>query len=310
MTGRRVVVTGAFSNIGAATARELLARGLDVSTLTNRSPAAGDDPRIARSALQFEREHLVRSLEGARALVNTYWIRFPHGQTTFEHAVERSAMLFAAARDAGIERIVHVSVSNASLDSPLGYYAGKARVEQALQGAGPSWSIVRPTLVVGPRDVLTGNIAWFLRRVPVIAVPRGAGYRLQPVLIDDVARLLADRVASDVEDVVDAAGPDVLGFDDYIRVLGRALGRSPRLVRVPPRLMLAALDVAGVPLRDTILTPEELWGLRDELLVSHAPPTGESSVVDWLLEQGDQWFGHDYVNDTMSRFRSASADSA
>jgi NADH dehydrogenase len=305
MTGRHVVVTGAFSNIGSATARELLARGHDVSTLTNRAPAAGDDPRIERHALRFERDHLVRALEGAQALVNTYWIRFPHGGTTFEHAVERSALLFDAAREAGVERIVHVSVSNASTDSPLAYYAGKARVEQALQAAGPSWSIVRPTLVVGPRDVLTSNIAWFLRRGPVSAVPRGAGYRLQPVLIDDVAQLLADRVASDVEDIVDAAGPDVLGFDEYIRVLARAIGRSPRLLRLPPRLMLAALGVAGVPLRDTILTPEELWGLRDELLVSAAPATGSSSVVDWLLEHGDSWFGHDYVNDTVTRFRTA-----
>ncbi|MCW2920996.1 MAG: NAD-dependent epimerase/dehydratase [Thermoleophilia bacterium] len=307
MTGRRVMVTGAFSNIGSATARELLARGHDVSTLTNRVPADGDDPRIERHALRFDRDHLIASLRGAQVLVNTYWIRFPHGGATFEHAVERSALLFDAAREAGVERIVHVSVSNASLDSPLAYYSGKARVEEALRAAGPSWSIVRPTLVVGPRDVLTSNIAWFLRRFPAIAVPRGAGYRLQPVLIDDVARLLVERVESVIEDVVDAAGPDVLGFDEYIRVLARSIGRSPKLLRMPPRVMLAALGLAGVPLRDTILTPEELWGLRDELLVSRAPATGESSVVEWLLEHGDRWFGHDYVNDTVSRFDAASA---
>jgi NADH dehydrogenase len=302
MSQPHAVVTGAFSNIGAATAATLLDRGWRVTTLTNRAPAPGDDARIARSALRFDDDHLARVLDGADAFVNTYWIRFAHRETTFRDAIVRSGQLIAAAQRAGVGRFVHVSVSNPTVDSPLGYYAGKALVERDLFSSGVPWSIVRPTLVVGPRDVLTNNIAWFVRRSPLVAIPTGSGYRLQPVLLDDVAELLADRAEGAGEGTtIDAAGPDVLTFAEYVRVLARALGRPARLLRVPPVVMLGALGLAGVALRDTVLTREELAGLRDELLVSHAAPTGTRSVVDWLEANG-RGFGAGYVNDTIQRF--------
>ena len=83
-------------------------------------------------------------------------------------------MLLRAAREAGVERIVHVSVSNPSLDSPLGYYRGKAAAEALVRSLGMSYAIVRPTLVVGPHDILVNNIAWFLRRFPLFGMP-GSG---------------------------------------------------------------------------------------------------------------------------------------
>lgn len=242
-------------------------------------------------------------LDGADVLINTYWIRFPHGGVEFSDAIGNSALLFDTAREAGVERIVHVSVSNPSPGSSLGYYAGKARVEELLQATGPSWAIVRPTLVAGPNDVLSGNIAWFVRRFPVIAVPRGGGHRLQPVHVEDVGSLLA-RLAEREDDVVlDAAGPDVLTFEDYVRLIGEAVGRRTRLVPMPPRVMLGALWATGLLLRDTILTREELEGLRQDLLVSHGRGTCPTSVVDWLRDHGDEHLGRRYVNDTRTRFR-------
>lgn len=302
MQARHAIVTGAFSNIGSAAAAELLARGWRVSTLTNRAPRPGDDPRIERHALRFDAAHLREVLVGADAFVNTYWIRFPHAGVTFEDAIGNSRTLFETAREAGVGRVVHVSVSNPSLDSALGYYAGKARVEAILAETTAEHSIVRPTLVVGPRDVLSGNICWFIRRFRFVAVPRGGGHRLQPVLVDDVGRLLADQCDARGALTMDAAGPDVLTFDDYVRLLARAVDRRVGLLHMPASMMLGALGVAGVLLRDTILTREELEGLRQELLVSVDPPTCQSSVIDWLLAHGDEHLGRRYVNDTRTRF--------
>lgn len=299
---RRAVVTGAFSNIGGAVAAELLARGWQVASVTNRAPAPGDDPRVERTPLRFDADHLATALRTADLVVNTYWIRFPYAGLTFDDAVANIGRLIDASRAAGVRRFVQVGVSNASIDSTLGYYRGKAQVDQQLRSSGLSYAIVRPTLVVGPKDVLTNNMAWFLRRFPVVALPRGEGYELQPVTLADAGRIIAGaaETAGDIE--VDAAGPERFTFREYLRLLGVALDKRPRFLSLPPAFMIAALRIAGWALRDVVLTREELAGLQQNLLVSRAEPLGRESVRDWLLANG-QGFGSSYANDTKYRFR-------
>jgi NADH dehydrogenase len=303
---RRVVITGAFSNTGRALAEALLLRNWSVGTLTNR-PAPEGAPPIDVFPLRFDRASLVGSLRGADVLVNTYWIRFPCGGQDFGTAVRNSGTLISAARAAGIARLVQVTVSNPSLGSTLGYYRGKAEVEDIASGSGLSYAIARPTLVVGPRDVLTNNMCWFVRRFPVTAVPLGGAYRLQPVTIGDLARLLADAVESEEpRSLFDVAGPEVFTFREYLALLARVHGRRFRPVPLPPRVLIAALGVAGRFLRDTVLTKEELEALRRDLLVSKQTPLGRESVSGWLLEHGAS-LGRCYVNDTLPRFGSALA---
>lgn len=300
MTSRRAVVTGAFSYIGSAVARELLRRGWTVHTLTNRVPPGGASA-VTSSPLRFEREHLEHELDGADAFVNTYWVRLPRGGQDFDTAVENSRALVSAAVRAGVGRLVHVSVSNAALDSGLGYYAGKARVDALVRASGLAHAIVRPTLVVGPRDVLTSNIAWFLRRAPVFPVPGGGGYRLQPVTLDDTGRIVADAVEAAVDLDVDAAGPRVFTFAGYVRLIARACGVRRAVVPAPAPLTLAALRLIGAALGDIVLTREELLGLAQERLLSHAPPLGIQSVEGWLLENGAS-LGRSYANDLDRHF--------
>ncbi len=297
---RRAVVTGAFSYIGSAVARELLRRGWRVHTLTNREPPP-DARGVTSAPLRFDPEHLVRELAGADAFVTTYWIRLPHGGETFDTAVANCRMLVDAAVRARVGRYVSVSVSNAALDSGLGYYVGKARVDDAVRACGLPHAIVRPTLVVGPSDVLTSNIAWCLRRFPVFPMPGGGRCRLQPVTLEDTGAIVADAVEASGDLDVDAAGPDTMTFSDYVRLVAKACGVSRWVLGVPAWLSLAALRVIEPFVGDVILTREELLGLEQERLVSKAPPLGRSSVEAWLLANGDA-LGRRYVNDRRRHF--------
>lgn len=297
---KRAVVTGAFSYIGSAVASELLRRGWQVSTLTRRRPPPGAE-RIRSAPLRFEPEHLERELARVDLLVSTYWVRFPHAGQSFDRAVADSRLLFEAAGRAGVGRVVQVSVSNATLASRLGYYQGKARVDAALARTGISHAIVRPTLVVGPHDVLTSNIAWFLRRFPLFPVPDGGGYRLQPVTLADTARLVADagEAAEDLD--LDAAGPEIYSFREYVELVARACGVRRLLVATPAWLALAGTRLVGRWLRDVVLTREELLGLQQELLLSRAPVRGSESVAGWLTAHGGS-LGRRYVNDLDRHF--------
>src|SRR5262249_42924225 len=152
---------------------------------------------------------------------------------TFETATGNSKLLVEAASKARVGRLVHVSVSNAKENSNLGYFRGKAEVEAAVECSNLSYAIVCPTLIVGPIDVLTNNIAWFLRRFPIFPIPTGGEYRLQPITLADTGRIIAEQVESSQLAHVDAAGPDVMTFRDYVRRVAKACAVARPLVGVP-----------------------------------------------------------------------------
>ena len=292
--GRRAVITGAFSNTGVAVARELARRGWQLHTLTRRSAPAGST--VTRAPLVFERDHLRQELQGADLVVNTYWVRFAGHGASFDRAVENIKLLVDVAKEVGVRRFVHVSVSNPDADSRLGYYRGKALAEEHLRLSGLSHAIVRPTLVVGPSDVLTGNLLWLLRRFPFFLVPGDGAYRVQPVTLDDNGRIIADAAEADGDVVVDAAGPEVFTFRAYLELLAEVARVRRLFVPVPNAVALAAVAVVGLVVNDTVLAREELWGLQEERLLSHHPPRGTESVRGWLREHGAA-LGQRYVND-------------
>jgi uncharacterized protein YbjT (DUF2867 family) len=240
-------------------------------------------------------------MAGAEVFVNTYWVRFGRGAQTFEKAIDASRSLIEAAQAAGVRRIVHVSVSNASAESRLGYYRSKAAVEQIVRSASVSHAIVRPTLIVGSADVLTSNIAWFLRRFPVFPVPDGGRYRIQPVTLDDVARIIADAAEASTNCEVDAAGPEIFTFRRYVEAIAAACRCTARVVDVPGWLALDALRSLEVLLHDVVLTRDELDGLEQEMLVSRAAPLGTESVLAWLEAHGAE-VGRRYTNDVERHF--------
>jgi NADH dehydrogenase len=279
------VVTGAFSFTGRFIARRLLADGRRIRTLTNHPRRPGTEDIEADSApLQFtDRAALVESLRGADVLYNTYWVRFRHAGSGFGDAVANTRILISAAAEAGIRKVVHISVSNPSLDSRLDYYVGKARTEEIVKGSGIAWAVVRPTLIFGQGDILINNIAWLVRRMPFFVIPQRGLYRLQPVAGEDVADIAVWAAAEPENLVVDAAGPEIITYADLVGNIAVAVGRTLRVVHLPPSLTIMAAGAVGYLARDVMLTRQELEGLMEERLVSHEPPRGARRLDDWLL---------------------------
>lgn len=276
------VVTGAFSFTGRYIAARLLEAGREVRTVTRRQESEspfGDRVRTFPPGP----DGIAAALEGAEALYNTYWIRFPNDSTSFEDAVRNSAALFDAARAAGVRRVVQLSVTNASAGSPYAYFRGKAAVEEALAGSGLSHAIVRPTLVFGDGEVLVNNVAWLLRRLPVFVVP-SAACRIRPIAAGDLAELCVEAGSGEQDVAFDAAGPDELGFEELVRLVRSAVGSRAVVARGGRRPVLALTRTLGLVTRETLLTAEELGALTDDLLTSDEPPRGTSRVEDWVVD--------------------------
>jgi NADH dehydrogenase len=298
------VVTGAFGYTGGAIARRLLADGRRVRTLTGHP----DRPSPIRhhvevAAYSFDDpDELARALRGATTLYNTYWVRFGRGSVSFDKAVENSRTLFRVAHAAGVQRIVHVSVTKPSEDSAFPYFRGKALIERALAENDLSHAIVRPTVIFGPGDILMNNIAWLLRRFPVFAIPGSGTYRVRPVHADDVAHLSVEAAWATEDVVIDAVGPETMTFLEMVRLIRDAVGSRSRLVHVPPRVARVAAAGVGLAVRDVLLTDHELGGLMGELACTDGPSTGALRFSDWVAAEGGG-LGRRYASEIDRHFR-------
>lgn len=275
------VVTGAFSYTGRAIAAELAARGRTVHTLTRRAAEPGSD--VVVHPFNFDRPELLRAtLEGADTVYNTYWVRFERGEIQFEEAVANTITLIHAARDAGVRRFVHVSIIRPTLDSALPYFRGKALMEQALMESGMSYAIIRPTVIFGRGDVFINNIAWLLRHFPLFAVAGDGAYRIQPVHVDDLARICVEAGLLDSDLVRDAAGPEAFTFREFVREIGVGIGRPRPVIGVPGPVFLAMSRMIGLLVRDVVVNRQELDGLMAGLVASHDEPEGKIRLTEWI----------------------------
>jgi NADH dehydrogenase len=302
------VVTGAFGYTGRYITERLVAAGRRVRTLTghpDRPNPFGDRIDIARFEFQ-DRSKLAELLSGADALYNTYWVRFPHGDVTFDRAVRNTENLIAAAKEAGVRRLVHVSITNPSEDSPFAYFRGKAAVERMIRESGLGYAIVRPAVIFGREDILINNIAFILRRSPLFGIPGTGSYRVRPVSVEDVADVCVAVGKRTQDEVIDAVGPETFTFEGLVRRIARAVGSRARLVHVPTPVALSVARAIGYLVHDVVVTKDELDGLMANLVVTDGPATGQRRLSDWLTENAST-VGQRYASEVSRHYRGRSA---
>ena len=182
------VVTGAFSYTGGYVARRLIDEGVPVRTLSRRpagrQPAGGPRGNGPDGLLGTRTGCAGRWRERTSSTTPTGY----GSHTGRPPSTTRSRTPGRCSRrlnGAGVGRIVHFSVSNASTGLDLPYFRGKAHVEDMLVGLGIPYAIIRPTLVYGDGDLLLNNMAWALRRFPLFPVCGSGDYPVQPVYAEE-----------------------------------------------------------------------------------------------------------------------------
>jgi len=298
------VVTGAFGYSGRYIANRLLERGCRVRTLTGH-PARRDPlrDRVEVAPFSFDNPRaLAETLRGASVFYNTYWVRFNRGSMNYDLAVANTKTLIRAAVEAGVKRLIHISITNASEQSPLPYFRGKGLLERTLAESGLSYAILRPTVLFGKEDILINNIAWLLRWIPIFGVFGSGDYRVQPVYVGDLAALAVEMGRRPDNVMLDAVGPETYTYDEMVQLIGRHVGKKVRIVHVPPSLGFLVAHALGWLVRDVIVTRDEIQGLMANLLVSDKPPTCPTRLSEWLAKHGPD-LGVEYHSELARHFR-------
>lgn len=298
------IVTGAFGYIGRYITAQLLQTGRSVKTITTHVDKPNPFGEQVKSyPYNFVQPDLLKeTLLGAETLYNTYWVRFNRGQSSFAQAVKNSEILFQCAAAAGVQKIVHISVTNASKNSPLPYYQGKALQEEALQRCGVPYAIIRPTLVFGNEDILVNNVAWLIRKFPFFPIFGDGQFRLQPIYVEDLASIAIKGAGQPGNLTLDATGPEEFTFEQLVRLIADVLERKLIFIKTPPSCGILLGKLIGFAMRDVILTRAELDGLMLNMLTSQQLPNGETRFSDWL-ERNQLTIGSSYSSELERHFR-------
>ena len=281
-SGMTVAVAGGTGFVGGGIAIELHRRGHAVRVLSHRGEAARgglpDAVDVRRADVQTG-DGLVDALRGADALAIALAFRNSpieapgKHQTFMEVDAAGTEGLIAAAREAGVRRVVYLSGAGAAPDAKRHWFRAKWRAEEAVRGSGLTWTIIRPTWIFGPRDVSLNRFLGFARRLFMVPLTNTGSQLLAPVFIDDAAALAADSLVTDAAagQVFELGGPATLKMREIIATALRVAGlRRPIVPGPTPLIKLLAVTLAWLP--TPILTPDAVDFINQ-------PATVDSSVL-------------------------------
>lgn len=259
MSIQQATVFGGSGFVGRYVVRELAKAGVNVRVAVRRPDralflkAAGDVGQIAPVHANVRDDASVAAaVDGADLVVNLVGILFPHGKQSFD-AVHREAAgrIAAAARDAGVARLVHISAIGADKASPSNYGESKAAGEAAVTAALPGATILRPSIVVGAEDNFFNLFAAYARLSPVLPLIGGGATKFQPVAVADVAAaVVAASTRPDCAGrIYEVCGPRVYSFKELLELMLAEIHRRRLLVPVPFAVAsLLALPFDWIPL--------------------------------------------------------------
>jgi uncharacterized protein YbjT (DUF2867 family) len=243
MRSLRVAVLGGSGFIGRHIVGQLAERGALITVGCRRAEGAkflqplGNVGQIAAVNVDLgDAELLPAFLAGDAALVNCVGILRESGRQTFElvhHA--GPARLARLARDAGIERLVHISAIGADSRSTAAYARTKAAGERAVQDAFPTATILRPSVVFGPEDQFFNRFAAMAMLSPALPLIGGGETRFQPVYVGDVAKAAVACLddSATAGRTYELGGPKIYALRELLELLLGEIRRERRLVDLP-----------------------------------------------------------------------------
>ena len=301
-TTLNITVTGALGYSGRWIAQELIDAGHHVKTITNslHKPNPFGNQIVIEPFNFNQPEKLTDSLKGSDVLVNTYWVRFNHNQFNHSEAVENTKILFDCAKKAGVKRIIHVSITNPSLDSELEYFKGKAELELYLSQLGIPHSIIRPAVLFGHGDILINNIAWMVRHLPIMGVFGKGDYKMQPIHVEDFAKCITTECSEEGNRTINAIGQESYTYKELVYKMMDIFNTKKPVLNTPPIIGYWLGKIVSSWKNDVTITQEEIKGLMDNLLYVDDKPIGTIRLSEWMKENKET-LGVNYASELERR---------
>ncbi len=146
-----------------------------------------------------------------------------------ETNVQGTANLIAAAKAAGVKRIIEMSGLGTKPDKPGSYMQGRYLAEQMLKESGLGWTIIQPSVLFGKDAPFIKGLADLIRSAPVVPLIGGGKTMFQPIYVEDVVTVII-KVLEDPDRTTGKTytigGPEYYSFTDVINALLHAMHKT------------------------------------------------------------------------------------
>ena len=273
----KIAVTGATGFVGRNTVKQLRDDRHEVTALVHSQPVPGsfDDAVILKKGSVDDVASLAKAFEGIECVVHLVGIIAETKTKTFDKTVVQGTRnVVEACRKVGVKRIVYVSAIGAAPDAPTKYHRSKHSAETSIGESGLEFVVLRPSLIYGSGDRFVSMLEKMIRMSPIIPIPGSGRFKLQPVYIDDLTRVISCAAATDAlrGETVVVAGPDQLEYLQILAYVKSALGKRRMNLHIPMAVM-RILAACG----EAILRPAPLT--RDQLLMMSMGNVGDTAKM-------------------------------
>lgn len=295
MSIKQVTVFGGSGFVGRAIVRALAQEGLQVRVacrrieLAERVKTAGDVGQVTvmRTNLRLPRS-VEAAVAGSQAVINAAGIPFQRGRQRYQSVhVEGSRAIAEAARKAGALRLVQISGLGADQrDATNKYVRSKVEAEAAVVAAFPEATILRPSVVFGPEDLMFNRLARIAAKAPFLPVAGDGSARVQPVFVGDVGAAAAAVLArrDTAKTVFELGGPRVYTYREIAALVLREIDRDKPIVGIPAGLMrIAGFFAEFLPVPPLTHDQVDLL-VSDNVARPGAPGLGELGIAPTAAE--------------------------
>jgi len=292
MAREKVTVFGGTGFLGRRIVQHLLEGDFSVSVASrHQERAAALFPDVH---LGIEWTHadinddgsVATAVAGVIGVVNAVSLYMESGQQTFHTVhVEGATRVARLAREAGVERLVHVSGIGSDTKSTSPYIRNRGEGERVVREAFPTATLIRPSVMFGRGDAFVSPIATMLRRLPVFPLFGGGQTRLQPAYVEDVAEAITRTMREFHSGMCyELGGPRVYTYRSLLEVIAQSLGTKPLLVPVPFELWrMFALAAELLPQPPVTRNQLELMQI-DNVVSLESPGFAELQISPSSLE--------------------------
>ena len=218
----RVAVTGANGFVGKNVRKFLYKNKVNVLGISRKNFIKYSTETKIQSENLLE-QRLQKKLKNYDALVHLIGIGIESSRSTFEQInVNLTKNTIKLCKKSGIKKIIYISGLGVSKNSTSSYFASKYKAEREIINSGLDYTIFRASYIIGKTDHLTKSLSKQMKKGTIV-VPGSGKYRLQPIFVEDVAKIILESILKKKfsNKILDLVGPKKISFEDFEKLFSK-----------------------------------------------------------------------------------------